>query len=287
MEQRKYESISGIHKVSNKGFNQGDIIHISEKIDGANASFMIDDDGVKHFFSRNKELVDGDTLRGFTIWAEKNIKWDKVHKGFIFYGEWIVQHKVVYNDNIKNTFKLFDIWDIKEGKYLNPYAVKRIAEDLLRISTPDCFYEGEYQGLEHIKQFVGMSNITEKGEGVVIRNLTQGIKAKWVREDFSEVKAVKQPKMQNLQALSLIEQFLTLPRIEKFIYKGLDENTYDSLDVKNYGAIMKYLAEYVIKDIIDEEEDEIPNECLADFIKISKKRIPPMARQILDKKGDR
>lgn len=283
MEQRKYESISGIHKISNSGFDKGDIIHISEKIDGANASFMIDECGARHFFSRNKELIDGDTLRGFTVWAEKNICWDMVGKGYIYYGEWIVQHKIVYNDDVKNTFRLFDIWDIENECYLLPEQVLEESKHL-GLYTPDCFYYDEYQGLEHIRQFVGMSNISKSGEGIVIKNTTKGFKCKWVREDFRETKAVKQPKVQNLQVLSLVESFLTLPRIEKFIYKGLDEDVYNSLDVKNYGAIMKYLSEYVIDDIIKEEGDEIPNDILSDFIKICKKRTPAMARKILDKK---
>lgn len=286
MEQRKYESICGVHKISNSGFEKGDIIHISEKIDGANASFMIDDDGVKHCFSRNKELLDGDTLRGFTIWLDENIYWGAVGKGYIYYGEWIVQHKIVYNNNVKNTFRLFDIWDIKNERYLLPEQVFEEAKHL-GLYTPDWFYYGEYQSLSHMGSFVGISNIAEKGEGIVIRNLTKDFKCKWVREDFRETKPAKQPKEQNLKILTLIESLLTPARVEKFIYKGLDENVYDSLETKNYGNIMKYLSSEVINDIINEERDLIQDDCLAEFIKACKKRTPLVARRILDKKESR
>lgn len=283
MEQRKYESIVNIAKVRNS-FNAEDLIHISEKIDGANASFMVDENGVRHFYSRNKELSFADTLRGFVIWADANIKWENVANGFICYGEWVVQHKISYNEDVKNTFVLFDIYCIETNRYLSPDAVKRIA-DFIGVKTPECFYYGSYQGLEHIKQFVGMSNITEKGEGVVIKNITQDFKCKWVREDFSEVKSPKQPKLPNendLKVSMLIEQLLTYPRVEKILYKGLDEGTYDSFDTSNFGSIMKYMGNNVVEDIVKEESDMIPNELLEDFVKSAKKRIPIMTKEVIN-----
>lgn len=283
MEQRKYESIVNIAKVRNS-FNAEDFIHISEKIDGANASFMVDKNGVRHFYSRNKELSFADTLRGFVIWADANIKWEKVAKGFICYGEWIVQHKISYNDEVKNTFVLFDVYDIVNDKYFSPDGVKRVA-NTIGVKTPECFYYGSYQGLEHIKQFVGMSSITEKGEGVVVRNVTQGFKCKWVREDFSEVKSPKQPKLPNendLKVAVLIEQLLTQPRVEKILYKGLDEGVYDSFDTSNFGSIMKYMGNNVVEDIVKEESDMIPNELLEGFSKSAKKRVPIMVKEAIN-----
>lgn len=283
MEQRKYESIVNIAKVRNS-FDEEDFIHISEKIDGANASFMVDENGIRHFYSRNKELSFNDTLRGFVIWADANIQWENVAKGFICYGEWIVQHKISYNDEVKNKFVLFDVYDIGNEKYLSPDAVKRVA-NAIGVKTPECFYYGIYQGLEHIKQFVGMSNISEKGEGVVVRNVTQGFKCKWVREDFSEVKSPKQPKLPNendLKVSMLIEQLLTCPRVEKILYKGLDEGIYGSFDSHNFGAIMKYMGNNVVEDIVKEEYDMIPNELLEVFVKSVKKRIPIMVKKVIN-----
>lgn len=284
MEQRKYESIPNIAKVRNN-FNSGDFIHISEKIDGANASFMVDENGERHFYSRNKELSFSDTLRGFVIWADTNIQWEKVAKGFICYGEWVAQHKITYDDEVKNTFVLFDVYDIANEEYFSPDGVKRVA-NTIGVKTPECFYYGAYQGLEHIKQFIGMSNIAEKGEGVVIKNITQDFKCKWVREDFSEVKSVKQPKIpsaDDLKISMLMEQLLTPPRVEKILYKGLDEGAYDSFDVSNYGAIMKYMGNNVVEDIIKEESDIIPNELIEGFAKSSKKKIPIMVKGIINK----
>ncbi|MGL5984576.1 MAG: hypothetical protein ACRCZ1_04865, partial [Cetobacterium sp.] len=65
MEIRKYDSIPNIYKVSDGLLAVGDIIHVSEKIDGANASFRMDDSGVVHYYSRNTKLSEDNGLRGF------------------------------------------------------------------------------------------------------------------------------------------------------------------------------------------------------------------------------
>ncbi len=283
MEQRKYESIDRVQKVSNRFFHEGDIINISEKIDGANASFMVDEDGNRHFYSRNKELVDGETLRGFVDWANENINWDAVYPYYIYYGEWVVKHKIEYNDDVKNTFVLFDIWSIREQCYWRPIMVYLDAT-FTGLETPPCFYEGKFKSLEHIEQFVGKSEFAkdDKGEGIVIRNLTTGEKAKWVSEAFSEVKH-KTPKVVDSQLAQIMDDVLTENRVEKAIYKGLDEGHYDSFEVRNYGAIMKFLGNFMVDDIMKEEGDLVPSEKVQEFEKMIKKKTPCIARKILDK----
>lgn len=278
---RKYESIMGIHKVSNKFFNEGDFIHVSEKIDGANASFKLTEDGVIHFYSRNNELLNGDTLRGFVPWCLDNLKKENLRVGYIYYGEWIVRHKIKYSEEIENTFMLFDVYSVKDEGYLTTRSVEIIANEI-GVKTPKKLYEGFYISLEHLRQFVGFGEYCDKGEGIVIRNCSNYTKCKWVREDFIETKPVKQPKKQNPEILSLIESLLTKARVEKAIHKGLDENIYPDLSQTNYGHIMKHLGRYVIKDIIQEEKDVIPNKLEDEFVKIAKKKIPYIARQILD-----
>ena len=279
---RKYESIVGIHKISNKFFNKGDVIHVSEKIDGANASFMLDEDGFLHFFSRNKELLNGDNLRGFVPWVENNVLLKNITANWIYYGEWVVKHKIEYADEVKNTFILFDVFKPSANNYLVWDSVELEAK-ILGIKTPLTLYYGEYISLDHLNQFVGISNIADKGEGIVIRNETTKEITKWVREDFREIKPTKQPKQQNLKALSVLESVLTEARVEKAIYKGLDENVYSDLSQSSYGSVMKFLGNYIIEDIFNEEFDLIDEEIIQEVSKLAKKKIPYLARTILDR----
>ncbi|MGL4425283.1 MAG: RNA ligase family protein, partial [Cetobacterium sp.] len=127
MEIRKYDSIPNIYKVSDGLLAVGDIIHVSEKIDGANASFRMDDSGIVHYYSRNTKLSEDNGLRGFVSWCEENVEYEEVRSGYIFYGEWVVRHKINYTAEIANTFVLFDIYNAEEDKYLNPVSVEIIA----------------------------------------------------------------------------------------------------------------------------------------------------------------
>lgn len=278
---RKYESIISIHKVSDRFFNKGDIIHVSEKIDGANASFKLDQEGVLHFYSRNMELTGGDSLRGFVEWISNHVKNREIMQDVIYYGEWVVKHKIDYPSSVANTFVLFDMFDTNTRTYFNQSTVMSVAE-ILDIRTPKVFYYGEYTNLEDIRKYVGVSEFVENGEGIVIKNETTKEKTKWVREDFRETKPIKQPKQSNLIVMSIVESIITEARVEKLIYKGVDEGVYQNLDKNNLGCIMKFLGCRVIDDVLEEEQEIIPEDIRDEVIKMSKKRIPYIARCILN-----
>ncbi|MGL5750376.1 MAG: RNA ligase family protein [Paraclostridium sp.] len=153
MEIRKYESIPNIYKVSDKFLKVGDLIHVSEKIDGANASFRKDESGKMHYYSRNSKLEDDYGLRGFVEWCNENLDKDWIKPNYIFYGEWVVRHKIKYSEEIENTFVLFDVYDVEENEYVTTSTVKYIA-NRLGLKTPKKLYDGEYISLEHLQQFV-------------------------------------------------------------------------------------------------------------------------------------
>ena len=56
-----------------KGFRAGDLISITEKVDGANASITCEDGEVKSFY-HNNELTPINTLRGFYEYAKSRLK---------------------------------------------------------------------------------------------------------------------------------------------------------------------------------------------------------------------
>ena len=84
-------------------------IVIQEKLDGANASFKRDGDKVL-CFSRNTQLDEHNTLRGFYNWVQENIKAEDLVEDGTYFGEWLVKHKLSYGEN-ENKFYLFDIYD--------------------------------------------------------------------------------------------------------------------------------------------------------------------------------
>ena len=113
---------------------QGDIISITEKIDGANASFRIDntnDLGVS-CYSRNNLLDGHNTLDGFYNWVRDNIIPTKqlLNPNYIYFGEWLIKHKVIYKEECYNNFYLFSIYDIEKEEYLSDEIVIEEAQRL-------------------------------------------------------------------------------------------------------------------------------------------------------------
>lgn len=280
---RRYESIPGIHKVSGKFFNKGDIIEVTEKLDGANFSFTKDENGRMRYFSRNNEVTGG-VFRGAIPYVQEKID-NAPHfsPDFTFYGEWLVRHRVNYKEGFANTFNLFDIWMKKHQAYAPREAVY-VTADIFGFNTPQVLYRGEYQSIEHLREMVGKSDIAVGmlGEGIVIRNITQGTICKWVRDGFMEHMIPKVVKQVNNEIISYIEQFMTEGRIAKFLHKGIDEGVYESFEKKNMGLIMKYCVGAIVHDVLIEESEVILPEHREEFIKVSNKRLPVMIKGVIE-----
>lgn len=279
---------------------KGDYISITEKIDGANASFCLDkttDLGVAAF-SRNNQIGEHNTLRGFYDWVVKNIVpiKEKLNPNYRYYGEWLVSHKVVYKQDQYNNFYMFSIWDEQKEEYLSDEIVKSEAARL-GIHTTTYFYEGEYVSFEHIMSFVGKSDRTlepNTGEGVVVKNVTykrcdgKQVFVKLVSERFAEVQKQKLPKNPNLEDehKGLIDSVVTTPRIEKIINKMVDEDILgEDYNIEDMSTILRNLGQLVFDDIIKEEYDMIKD--LEE--KILKKKIgkalPVKVKAILKEQG--
>ena len=84
--------------VNTGAFQVGDIISITEKMDGANASIRYDEkEDVLRAFSRNNELSKDQNLRGFWEYVQKMDKEPFArYPHYIFFGEWLVKHTVIY-----------------------------------------------------------------------------------------------------------------------------------------------------------------------------------------------
>ncbi|EAC3475499.1 hypothetical protein ARX86_15800 [Listeria monocytogenes] len=233
-EEKKQMTMKEYTKVVRQGktgtnFHQvGDIICVQEKLDGSNASFKVTDDNTLEVFSRRRQLDKGNTLSGFYQYAKNNFE-DKLYIGsdcnLIFFGEWLVKHKVDYGEHLKE-FYLFDVFDTSLGVYLPQIKVKAWAKHL-NAKMPATLFEGEFTSYEVLFELVGKSALVEdgKGEGIVIKNQSrtddfgEQLYTKYVAEAFLEKKLSK----------SIIK---TPKDLERFAI-GLDKLSQDMWDYKN------------------------------------------------------
>lgn len=296
----KHKSYMDINRFQTKysdGFNVGDSIVIQEKIDGANASFIYDEEeDYIDCYSRKKTLDSDNTLNGFWNFVQTLDK-DKYkkYKNYRFFGEWLIKHKVVYPEDKQNKFYLFDIWDENNKKYLDWNSVCDIAKDI-GLETVPAFYEGLFISWEDCNKYVGKTKMGgEYGEGIVVKSMTMlnnpntklPFYVKIVAENFSEVQKSKVHKV-DLEALqekerlyNLAETIVTKNRIEKIIMKLVDNGDlrpdWDETDMK---LIAKNLPKEVYGDCV-KEEPEVVEEIGKTFGSIASKISMKYAREIL------
>lgn len=294
---KKYTDIIRYGKSNTNGvIQEGDSITITEKIDGANASFCLDNENINGVscYSRNTLLSEENRLRGFYDWVLDNvvpIKSELDHK-YIYFGEWAVSHKIVYKPEIYNNFYLFSIWDEEKQEYLSDEVVKSEAKKLGILTVP-YFYEGKYISFEHLMSFVGKSELTlepNTGEGVVVKNVkykdryNRQVFVKLVSEKFAEVQKQKLPKNPNvnLKEITLVKSVLTQARVEKLMHKLIDEGLLKKdYTIENMGDILKLLGSRVYDDIMKEEGDMFVDYEGANIKRIVGKNLPNVIKSIL------
>lgn len=295
MEMKKYTDVVRLgHKSTADVLKAGDYITITEKIDGANSSFTLNEENQVSCFSRNTELDESNTLRGFYGWVQASVvpQKDLLNPDYIYYGEWLVSHKIVYRQDAYNNFYLFSVWSKSQDKYLSDEIVKSEAIKL-NLKQPHYFYEGEYISFEHLLSFVGKSVLTqtgEGGEGVVVKNINyidnygRQMFVKLVSSEFAEIQKQRLPKNPNPNQAEMeqIKTILTKARVSKLLYKLVDEGVLDeNFGIEDMGLILKNLGSRVYDDMIKEEaeflgqfEEEIIRKTIG-------KNVPNMVKEII------
>ncbi len=254
---RKYESITRYGKKrTNKMFESGEELIVEEKLDGANASMLLEDGKVR-CFSRNNELDAHNTLRGFYEYAQGFA--DKMEAGYIYYGEWLVPHKIQYRQGCIKEFYLFDIFDINKDKYLNGMEMTSLGNKCGFIFVPT-FEIGYFTSVDDVKKYVGRSQLSSEGEGVVVKywNSDKRDAVKIVSEKFQEMKGMKPQKVKsNKDGLQqFVEATVTEARVEKLINKLVDEGVIpEEYDITDTGDILRNLGNRLYNDILEEEKD--------------------------------
>ena len=297
----KYTDVIRFGKSCTEGvLQEGDYISITQKLDGANASFVLDETnevGVSSYW-HNKPVTKENNLRGYYEWIIKNVIPIKqeLNPRYRYYGEYLVSHKVIYKPKAYQQFYLFSIWDEVSQLYLSDEIVKSEAERL-HIKTVPYFYEGKYISFEHLMSFVGKSDLTltpDTGEGIVVKNIKyinkygRQLFVKLVSEKFAEVQKQKLPKNPNVAngLTEIVKSVLTKARLSKLILKLVDEGlVQENYAIEDMGTILRTLGSRTYDDIMKEESDLFVDYEVDQVKKIVGRSTPNIVKQILKDEG--
>ena len=276
---KKDDGTDAIRPKNTGAFEPGDIIQITTKIDGANASIAWDETtGKLEIFSRTNLLNSPGALRGFYDYVKTEIEpktdWS-IYKDFVFFGEWCVGHTIKsYNKEWFNKWRVYDIWCKSTGCYVSQEQVKAICKQLSLNYIEELYY-GPFISWDHCKSFLNKSiAYGPEQEGIVIKNQSklnnENNKApaylKIVNECFKESQHSKKEKKTldpeaeaaKAEAVKLAASIVTEARVRKLILKLVDEGLVPAeLQPKDMGAVMKQLPKRCFDDCLKEESETV------------------------------
>ena len=275
---KKADGTDAVRPKNTEAFEPGDIIQITTKIDGANASVAWDSTtGKLEIFSRTNLLDSPGSLRGFYDYIKTEVEpktdWRK-YDGYVFFGEWCVKHTVSYNKDWYNKWRIYDIWAKPVGGYLTQLTVKDICRELGLEYIEELYY-GPFISWEHCRSFLNKSTAYgSEQEGIVIKNQSklgdENTRApaylKIVNEKFKESQHSKKerksvdPEVEaaKVEAAKLAASIVTEARVRKLILKLVDEGKLQAdLQPKDMGAVMKLLPKICFDDCLKEEPETV------------------------------
>lgn len=255
------------------GFEVGDIIQITEKWDGSNASIRYDIETGKFVaFSRRLELTFNNTLNGFWNYVQSlNSEDYKDTPNYVIFGEQGVKNAIRYNQDAYGKWYVYDIYDVEKEEYLPQTEVKKFVEEH-GLTYIHVLYEGEFISWDHCKTFCNSPAYGDKQEGIVIKNQTKlnnpysrtPFVLKIVNDCFSEVKKDNhRQKMEDPQkikerehAQNIIDMVVTKRRVEKEIYKMRDEGIVpEKISPSDMKIVAQNLPKRIYKDCLKEERE--------------------------------
>ena len=252
-------------------FQAGDIISITEKIDGANASVRYDEaKGVLRGFSRKNELSAENPLRGFWNYVQKLDKTPFArYPHYIFFGEWLVKHTVIYERDNYDKWYLFSVYNEDTNGWMPQEFVKAFAEEYGFPYVKE-LYSGKFISWEHCRQFANQPSYGEQQEGIVIKNQTALSEGrgphvlKYVNPKFQEIKLENRGKRvedpdkvkEREQAVEYMRLIVTEARVMKIFHKLVDEGILpEKIQKEHLQLIYKNLPKCVYEDCVKEEPE--------------------------------
>lgn len=236
MEFKKYMHVETLGKDEVEGILDGEVF-VFPKLDGANASVYMDDGGVIHGCSRNRDLLGAKDNHGFQSYTNDH---DALFRSYFdgypkrrLYGEWLVPHTLkTYRDDAWKKFYIFDVED-ENGDFLS-YECYSDLLLALGFNVVPCVATGRniqpeslIHNLNHNTYLIkdGMGN----GEGFVIKRYDfknkygRTVWAKLVQNEFKEKNGVEfGPKTINSSSeleRKIAEESVTQGRVRKVLSK--------------------------------------------------------------------
>lgn len=252
-------------------FFPGDIISITEKIDGANSSIFYDtqQERLRCFSSRN-ELDYNNQLRGFWSYVRNMDKCSfEKYPNYIFFGEWLVRHSVIYEEKNYNQWYLFSVYDKNTEKWLPQSFVKQFADEFGFRYVHELYY-GKFISWEHCISFASNPAYGQQQEGIVIKNQTALEEGrgphilKYVNPSFKEIQKINHKRKiedpnklkEKAEAEEYIRMIVTQARVIKCYHKLVDDGALpDKFEIKYMKDIARNLPKAVYEDCVKEEMD--------------------------------
>lgn len=278
------------------GFKSGDIIQITEKVDGANACVAYDTETDSLVaFSRKQELNFNNTLSGFWNYVQMlNPAPFKQYPNYRFFGEWLLKNKIVYSQENAYKWYVYDIYDVEAEKWLPQDIVKAFC-DQFDLTYVHVLYEGPFVSWDHCKSFMNSPAYGDRQEGIVVKNQTTlnnpysrtPFYLKVVNEDFKERMAHKEKVLDpeaekaKTEAQAMVEGIITKNRVEKELLKMRDEGI---VPEKISPADMKLVAKTLPKRMFDDcmkEDREVVEACGEYFGKMCSALSMKYAREVI------
>ncbi|MBR4314906.1 MAG: RNA ligase [Lachnospiraceae bacterium] len=290
----------GLVKRSNAtAFKVGDLISITEKVDGSNASIAYNaETNELDAFSRRQKLAADNTLNGFFDFVKHlDVEKFKDMGTKICFGEWLIKNKIVYSAENMRKWYVYSIFDTATENWLPQEDVKEFCRTHDLIYVHELYY-GPFISWEHCRSFMNSPKYGDRQEGIVIRNLSELERnpiydernphiLKIVNDDFKEsmktrVRIVDPAKEQaKAETTEMLEGIVTQRRVEKMLLKLRDEGVLpENLRPEEMGLIAKNLPDRVYEDCL-KEEPEIMEACGELGVKLFSGVVMRVARNIV------
>lgn len=258
-------------KQSNTGaFTIGDLIQITEKVDGSNSSIQYEN-GVLLAFSRKQPLDNFNTLDGFWDYVQTlNPDEYKNESNLVIFGEWLRKNKIIYEKENMHKWYVYDIYNLDTESWQPQEFVKEFCKrhNLIYVHV---LYEGPFISWEHCRSFMNSPMYGTSQEGIVVKNQTklndpntrQPFYLKIVNDSFKETKSPKPAKSAeeqatDAQAYSLAETIITERRVEKMLFALRDEGILpEKLQPSDMKLVAQNLPKRVYEDCVKEESEVI------------------------------
>lgn len=249
---RNYGKVHRLGKEETDGILVGTVA-VQEKVDGANTSIWVDDEGKLKMGTRTRTLPDeGDEFNGFVSYVRNHsgiCALLTLHPNFRLYGEWLVKHTIDYKATMYKKFYLFDIWvednDVGDH-FLHQEQVASYAKEF-GIEIVPMYTPLVNPTAEQLQEFVGKSEFGDRGEGVVLKNLDfvngfgEMVYAKIVTESFKEDNGIafggNNKFSDTYWEMWAVNKFMTLPRVKKVMDK-IQPTLNERLDMKHIPRVV-------------------------------------------------